>query len=73
MYHTDFGDNQFPYYKGNSNAKIDLDKYKNDDDSSSDSSSDSSGDGEEEVERITLLHKLVPTSILEYLSVNKAL
>ena len=25
MYHHDFGDNQFPYYKGNTNTKIDLD------------------------------------------------
>ncbi len=72
MYHTDFGDNQFPYYKGNTNVKIDLDKFKNEEDSGSDSSSD--GDSDENDGPITppQINKLVPPSILEYLSVNIA-
>ena len=30
MFHTDFGDNKFPYYKSNTNTKIDFYKHKND-------------------------------------------
>ncbi len=58
------------------NTKIDLDKHKSDDDSGSDNSSDGDSDEEDSpfstVDRTNLLEKLVPPSILEYLSVNMA-
>ena len=33
QYHTDFGDNKFPYFKGNTNVQINLDKFSSEDNS----------------------------------------
>ena len=63
-YHTDFGDNQFPYYKGNSNSKTILKKYE--EDSGTDSEDDSRTHGTEE-EKVDI-SIYVPACILEYLN-----
>ncbi len=63
-YHTDFGDNQFPYYKGNSNKNLNLKKYSEDVCTDSDEDDDISS-AEWEVINIS---KYVPLSVLQYLN-----
>ena len=64
-YHTDFGDNKFPYYKGNTNVRIDNDrkkyKYKKSDHDDIDSSSDESDIEEADIERVKTY---IPQTIL---------
>ncbi len=59
QYHTDFGDNKFPYFKGNTNVQIDLDKFQHDEDS----------DNEEKDSSATAnINRLIPPSVKQYLS-----
>ena len=69
-FHTDFGDNKFPYFKGNTNVRIDPKKYQtsgdssNDDDSSSDEVEiDPTVMSPEDLER---LNKCIPHSVLGF-------
>ena len=78
-FHTDFGDNKFPYYKGNKNVRINKKKYqKTNDLSSGDSSNDDddSSSDEDDIDPTLLspedlerLDKFIPHSVLAYLSV----
>ncbi len=72
-YHTDFGDNKFPYYRGNTNVRLDYKKYKlsdednnSDDDSSSDD--EDSGESGEDNDEDADINKYIPHNILHYLS-----
>ena len=63
-YHTDFGDNQFPYYKGNSNNKTILKKYEEDSGTDSDEDSRNRENEENKVDISTN----VPPCIIQYLN-----
>ena len=77
-FHTDFGDNKFPYYKGNTNVRIDTKRYQKakKDYSCGDSSSDSESSSDEVdidptvlgPEDIVRVNKFIPQSILGFLS-----
>ena len=69
-YHTDFGDNKFPYYRGNTNVRLDYKKYKlgEEDDDDDDDSNDSDDDSGDEIDEDADIYKYIPNSILHYLS-----
>ena len=67
MYHTDFGDNKFPYFKGNTNVKIDLDKFQNDDDID-DKDVDDEATAAPRDQEANSINAFIPPSIIEYLS-----
>ncbi len=78
-FHTDFGDNKFPYFKGNTHVGIDTKRYKkvnSNDDSGGDSTSDDDSSSDEveidptvlnpeDIERIS---KFIPQSMIGFLS-----
>ena len=72
-YHTDFGDNKFPYFKGNTNIRIDLEKKYNkdselqNDDSDSDEDEDNIPPTTPSNEALLNINKFIPPSILDYL------
>lgn len=63
-YHTDFGDNQFPYYKGNSNNKTILKKYEEDSGTDSDEDSRNQENKDNKVDISTY----VPPCVIQYLN-----
>jgi hypothetical protein len=67
-YHTDFGDNKFPYYRGNTNVRLDYKKFKVSevDEDESDESDDES-DGGSDIDEDEAINKYIPHSILNYL------
>ena len=67
QFHTDFGDNKFPYFKGNTNVRIDLDKFKNDDNCDDSDEDDDSGTAASD-DGVPNINKFVPPSIVQYLS-----
>ena len=67
MYHSDFGDNKFPYVKGNTNVKIDLEKFKNDDDIDDEDVDDGATAAPRDQEANSI-NTFIPPSIIEYLS-----
>ncbi len=70
-YHTDFGDNKFPYYRGNTNVRLDYKKFKvsEEDEDESDESDDESNGGSD-IDEDEAINKYIPHSILNYLSRN---
>ena len=72
QYHTDFGDNKFPYFKGNTNVQINLDKFSSEDNSDDENESDNEdNDGAEAPSRddvTTNINKFIPPSMKLYLS-----
>jgi len=66
QYHKDFGDNKFPYFKGNTNVQIDFDKSQKDDDSA-----DSDDEEEDSHAAATSnIDKFIPPSIQQYTSLK---
>ncbi len=65
MYHVDFGDNKFPFFKGNTNKHIDSEKFSNNDsDSEDEEESILHQFNQDEVANIS---KYIPKSILEFM------
>jgi hypothetical protein len=62
-YHTDFGDNKFPYYRGNTNVRL---HHKVSAENGDSDSEDSDSSEDKDVDAFTDIDKYIPKSILRY-------
>ena len=67
-YHLDFGDNKFPYYRGNTNVRFDTEKHKHEDGEEEDDSTDSDEEKCEDIDANADINRYISPSILRYLS-----